>query len=311
MNQLRIFVVDSKGNRLNLLKGIRDGEGTTETSSKFLALRTEILSNLDSVVQAFITGEVLTPKSSKVKVKRVFPGLPNFDMGLNSSNQAVRRETLFTPEMAEKVYDVGFVENGKVHTKKGTEVANTMFVQQGLEESKGTSGKIPVVIFKKGNQTIAYPVKVLPQESPVTESDFQSVFDNQGLTDSEKAMEVNKLLSESGFDVVTEGVVSLTGFDMTEDVKNRVLDLVRNTEYLSPVTQWVEKSSSVADNLVGMATIDLNLSEPFIGAKLKMDFSGIDVKVEPSAGVAKKRNSKKKIVSSGIFNPSSVRNKIC
>ena len=311
INQLRIYVVDGKGRRVNMLKGVRDEGASTEVSAKFLALRTEILSDLNKVIQAFMTGETLSTKASKVKVKTVFPGLPNFDIGLNTENEAVKRETVFTPKMAESIHDVGYVENGKVHTKNETTITNTMFVKQGLEESVGTSGKIPIVVFKKGNQTIAYPVKVLPQEAPVSESEFERVFNNQNMSDSAKAIEINRLLTEAGFDVATEGVISLTGFDMTTEVKESVLDLVRSKEYLTPVSQWVDKGTSISDNLVGLATIDLNVSEPFIGAKLKMDFGGITLKVDPAEVKTKKAKSRKKVVTSKIFNPDHVRNKMC
>lgn len=311
INQLRIYVVDGKGRRVNMLKGVRDEGASTEVSAKFLALRTEILSDLNKVIQAFMTGETLSTKASKVKVKAVFPGLPNFDIGLNTENEAVKRDTVFTPKMAESIHDVGYVENGKVHTKNETTITNTMFVKQGLEESVGTSGKIPIVVFKKGNQTIAYPVKVLPQEAPVSESEFEKVFNNQVMSDSEKAIEINRLLTEAGFDVATEGVISLTGFDMTTEVQESVLDLVRSKEYLTPVSQWVDKGTSISDNLVGLATIDLNVSEPFIGAKLKMDFGGITLKVDPTEVKTKKAKSRKKVVTSKIFNPDHVRNKIC
>lgn len=311
INQLRIYVVDGKGRRVNMLKGVRDEGASTEVSAKFLALRTEILSDLNKVIQAFMTGETLSTKASKVKVKAVFPGLPNFDIGLNTENEAVKRETVFTPKMAESIHDVGYVENGKVHTKNETSITNTMFVKQGLEESVGTSGKIPIVVFKKGNQTIAYPVKVLPQEAPVSESEFERVFNNQNMSDSAKAIEINRLLTEAGFDVATEGVISLTGFDMTTEVKESVLDLVRSKEYLTPVSQWVDKGTSISDNLVGLATIDLNVSEPFIGAKLKMDFGGITLKVDPAEVKTKKAKSRKKVVTSKIFNPDHVRNKMC
>ena len=98
---------------------------------------------------------------------------------------------------------------------------------------------------------------------------------------------------------------------MTTEVKESVLDLVRSKEYLTPVSQWVEKGTSISNDLVGLATIDLNVSEPFIGAKLKMDFGGITLKVDPTEVKTKKAKSRKKVVTSKIFNPDHVRGKIC
>src|SRR5699024_8497792 len=191
LHKLRINVLDSKGRRVQMLKGIRnEGEVKDNLRVKFITLREEIISDFDSVLSSFYSGSSIETKN-KIDVSRVFPGLPAFNMTLNEQGEVTKIFTPFTEDTVRDVSDIGYVENGKIKTKSGAKVNDDIFIRQMTEQSEGTEGRIPFVVFEMGSKKLAYPVRVNEEQSPVTETQFDEIFENDNLTDSQKANEIN------------------------------------------------------------------------------------------------------------------------
>lgn len=299
-NTLRIYVVNKEGQQVNVLKGIRptSEQAENQTKEKFEALRAEITDNLEAIVSAYYAGESVEI-ASKVTAGRVFPGQLN--LNLTQTETGVAREIkTFDKAMTDKIDDIGYVENGELKTKNGTKVDETLFLGKTIENSKGTEGKTPFVVFQRGGRRIAYPVKVSRKAPPVTSEQVTAVFNNQTLTDVQKAMEVNKLLAQAGFDLSesNNALVVLREGTLTEESIQAVTDKLSSKDYISSVDGWTSKQTTIEQDLSGNASIDIDTSRPFLSPKLQMDLSSIKVAEKVKTDVAKKKNSKTAVLGS-------------
>lgn len=276
-DNLRIDIVVN-GKAVNFLKAIR-GESDTLMKSKMLSLRNELVSDVDALVRSYFTN---TPIESNVKLKavKVLPGQPNFNMTLSSDGVLSKQYNVFDNDMVNVIEDIGYIENGEIKTKSGEAVNETIFVNESLRASKNSDGKIPVVVIRKGVKRIAYPVNVGRETPPVTEAQIRGIQNNTILSTSEKAMQINTLLAKAGIDVRQTGnsIISYSDNTLNTDVLDDIIDRLNNREYISKVDNWISEETTIAEDLVGNASININVREPFLSPKIKLDLK--DVKVD-------------------------------
>lgn len=278
-DNLRVDILVN-GKPVNFLKAVRGGSDNV-MKSKMISLRNELVSDVDAVVRSYFTN---TPIASNMKMKasKVLVGQPNFNMTLGADNAVMKQHKVFDTQMAENIADIGFIENGEIKTKSGGRVNETMFVDRSLSNSKGTIGKIPIIVIKKGNKSIAYPVNVGRDTPPVTEAQIRTVQNNEVLTNSEKAMQINTLLGQAGIDVRQTGnsIVSYTDNSLNTEALDSIIQQLNQREYVSRVDGWTSESTTIVQDLVGNTTIDIDVRAPFLSPKIKLDMK--DVKVEDS-----------------------------
>lgn len=275
-DKLRVNVVHN-GNPVNVLKGVRTNNNATETVAyrKFVALRDQLVDDVEALVVSYYTGaEIKT--NTKVKAVKVFVGQPNF-LYEDSENGRVRQPKVFNDSMVDKIVDLGYVENGKVVTRSGDKVNDDTFVDKRKQASVGMKGKTPIVVIQKGSKRIAYPVRAERLTPIVTTEALENIFKDENKTTTQRAIEINTALNEAGFNIKEQGqaLIAFEGEKLNREVFDNILAQLENKEYLSSVENWTDQSISIRESLVGKASIDINLNEPFLSPKIKMDLSGI------------------------------------
>lgn len=278
-DNLRVDIMVN-GKPVNFLKAVRGGSDSV-MKSKMISLRNKLVSDVDAVVRSYFTN---TPIESNVKMKavKVLVGQPNFNMTVGVDNTVMKQHKVFDTQMVENIADIGYIENGEIKTKSGDKVNEVMFVDQSLKNSKGTKGKIPVVIIERGKKRIAYPVNVGRDTPPITEAQIRTVQNNEALTNSEKAMQINTLLGQAGIDVRQTGnsIISYTDNSLNMEALDGIIQQLNQREYVSRVDGWTSGNTTIAQDLVGNATIDIDVRAPFLSPKIKLDMK--DVKVDDS-----------------------------
>lgn len=166
-----------------------------------------------------------------------------------------------------------------------------------MESQRDT--KIPVVIIKMGDKNIAYPVNVGQYNPPVTETDMRTVFNNETISNKEKAIRLNELLSLAGIDTNISGNAFISVREsekINEEFFNDKVAQINNITYLRGVESFTDKNLSLDQILIGNASINLNMSKPFFSPKIKFDFSSIEIKETSDEG--RRKESKKTLLDS-------------
>lgn len=278
LNNLRIDIIDSEGNPVQRLKGTRASQSQKIEPNKeeLQALRSQVVNNEELLIELLESGfetNVVVPEIT-VKVDKIFPGHPNTYMGINDETRAINRiYKTIQRNQTQNIIDTGYVDNGKIITRSGTtEDIERSFIKSSLESK---NGKKPFIIIRKGSKKIAYPIRIAEGVVEVDLQEFQAIYQNDNLTETEKAIRLNNIIAQSGIDIKQSGnAIIVMGEKISEEIYNNLFDRLQNISYLRNVESLVDKSIDIPDALetVGALTA-INLSDPFRGAKFAFDFS--------------------------------------
>lgn len=291
----------------HLVKGSR----TTEEIERLDASKLQTIRDIFADDIEFLTKLIESPsvelKSTGIKVDTVLPGFPNYFISKNSDGTLVRESRELTPQQIDKIYDIGFISNGKLETRIGSSNIDTTFV--GRQLSERSSSRIPIAVIKKGEKLIAYPLTVASDLPVVTSDDMLSIYNSQ-LPETEKAIRLNQLLARAGVNIqeVGNAFVIVGEERINSDFFNQKVAQVENITYLRNVDNFLDSRIPKEEVLRSGVSININLSEPFISPKIKLDFSNITAKEVSNENL---RSKSKKAVSSVMSQLSIDRQKVC
>lgn len=247
---LKIEIV-SKGQAVSTLKATGS---TVAPAEEFLMLR-------KAAAQAFIKGESL---NAKITAKGIFLGSPQ-----------ITTENL-TPVNVEipagKVISTGYFQNGELKLSRELGEVNMTYVL-GLRNDPNL--KLPVVVFKKGVYSIAYPVTLVKSPAPMTER-ITGILNNILLSEVEKVKAVNQQIIETG--IAPE--LRLSKFDPIQ-IQN-IIDAFAQNETFVSMDNFASTNYRIA-NVTSDAQINIdlnNLDQTISDPKLELDLQSITVSLQ-------------------------------
>lgn len=276
ISKLRIDLIDENGNSIQTIKGTRDNQSNKAESSKaeLEALRTAVVNNEDVLKDLAEMGRGSTiPLEMKVKIEQVFPGLPNELMVQNESGNVSRVYKPIQQNQMQNIVDTGYVVNGKVVLRNNTDITSDSFIRSS--KKRPTATKKPIIVVKKGEQLIAYPIRVASDTIEVDLNEFSAIYSNDNTSPTEKAIRLNQIVADAGIDVRVPGNSFIVlGDKLNEETYNNLFARLQNISYLRSVEPLIDSTMSISDALATVgASTSLNLSDPFSGTKFKMDLS--------------------------------------
>lgn len=172
-NQLKIFLVDSQGRRVSTLKSQRENA----VDENFLSMRDIAFKRyMDSANKEEVNTGI------EVTVDSLFLGSPEVFIQDN-----VIQNMNFTEKAASQVVATGFIMDGEITLNKEIKDTDKTFV--GRLSRNTPDKKIPIVVFKKGSQNIAYPISMIKTGSPKIDL-FDSILEQQ-ISPQEKIQKIN------------------------------------------------------------------------------------------------------------------------
>lgn len=268
-----IKVYTKDGDFVAVVKGVSDFATKSKEDRDIENFRKAIITN-DLVKASKKTQQAISfPQGSNVTVKTVMLGHVNF-------NYVSEGETIYQPIVEkdlDNITDIGYVQNGKVITKNGTSPRTTFF-RRTIDRKTDT--KVPFIVVKKGEQSIALPV-TLPQLPTIDPVQFHDIL-NSSLSQVDKAITLNQMFLDEGYDVIKRenafrgyGESNLTA----EKLDEMLAELNAEVKY-STVDNWTNQAVEIKDALEG-ATVNYEISNPLHSPKVKLDFQNIaGLKVE-------------------------------
>lgn len=293
IRKLRIMAVNEDGENLQILKGIRTSDGYEGTNSHFEALRIKLASDPQLLLD-LIEADNFETYDEGVTISKIFMGLPNYNYVRTAEGTTIRQNKPIVKEDLSKIEDIGYISGGKLELRSGkTDNVNTDFVKTAL--NRKSKEKSPVVVIRKGNHLIVYPVKVGRDESPIDLGEFKNLYESTSLSAVDKAIRLNTMIAQAGIDVKQKGNAFVVVGDniLNDDFFNNIFARLTEKEYIRNVDSWIDPKQSIEDALLNNALINIRLSDPFISPKAKFDFSSVEVQEIPET---KKTSTKKAVV---------------
>ena len=223
-----VIYVKYKGKLVQVLKGTDNTTSTQWTELK--ALRKKVIKN--------------PTKTYTIKVDKSYLGLPIIQ--LTSDSKPIENNI-----DESKVVSYGYVDNdGVVKTFKGDiKIDNDQYIRPLTKSGK----KSPIVVFKYGNNNIAFPINVKPENVDL-DADVDNIV-NDSISKEAKFFKLNALLDT--YDLLNESTAVTS--------ENYNLNSIKNT--LSNVYDTIDISSE-EELLKSDRTIYINMEDPFMSNKL-------------------------------------------
>jgi len=259
VEQLKIYVKDSKRNNLSVLKaGKSDGAANPE----FLELR-------QVAYNRWV--EAGRPKNLdlgiKVGIDNIFFGAAELIM---SNGQPIN--TKITPQAVDKVIEAkGYILNGEFTLDREIKDVNKTFVGRISKNNKDM--KIPVVIFKKGVHFVAFPINMVKTANPLTET-FNGIMNS-----SNSPQEIiNKLNEEIQNNSLDTPKLTYSDIDNTEKMNSVKEAFDNNTsfvtaEILASTKYKKESLTTDAEIAIDLDDLDRAISSP----KIRIDLESLNL----------------------------------
>lgn len=293
----------NKGEAVGTIKGIRNVTKNDKNDTILEALRMSIIENealLQEIVKPGASGmiEVKVENSAgefvapKITVQAVLPGVPNLNYAVDESGKVVAESRPMIESQINKVVTIGYVQGGKTFTQD-RQGADTIFLRSA--EKRAGNMKVPFIVLNVGGKRIAYPVTVGTVEREYEEQ-FRALYNATGLTNTERANNLNKFLASQGIDIKVEGnaFIAFGNSNLNNTFFDEKLAQLKGINYFYSVDEWIDPATDMKEVLKNQVSVDINVNEPFHSPKIKMDFSEVDVKRASDAAVAKAKTAASK-----------------
>jgi hypothetical protein len=286
---LVIKVKDKNGNFLAVLKAKRKNAIKNKEALIFEALRDKVVDDegfIDMISEVPVAQQL---DFGRVTVEKVYIGQPNFYFSKNADGTVTIDSRELTPQDIDKIDDIGYVQNGQATTRKGMKNIDMTFMNKVIKSP--SDAKVPFIVFTVGKNRIAYPVKVATTKIEDLE-EFRKIYESD--TDIvDKATALNNYMAKKGIDIKLPGnsFISVGVNNVNDKFFSEKLAQLEKIEYFPNLENWVNIKSDMAMTLSSGVSIDINLSEPIFGPKVKMNLSELDVDTSASALVNLKSQS--------------------
>lgn len=232
---LKLNATTTKGiiENVSILKATR-----VEVDQEFMRIR-------EKAFEAFMAAEDKNnvKVGVEVVVDGIFLGSPRFSIAEDGKTQS----SPISERGAKEIIATGYIQNGEVVLNREVKDVNKTFV--GQLSKKNSSKKIPIVVFKRGNYNVAYPVSMTK-----TDNDLSGLFDGiiaLNIADQEKVRRINQEIQANGLE--TEKL-------LYEDINNdKKLEATRKAFEEKKVFVTAEEFSDKNYNIKNVVT-DANIN---------------------------------------------------
>lgn len=257
--QLKIYLVDSKGRKISTLKAFREGK----LDQDFAVIREEAFKRWE---------EQGRPSKMKlgiqVETENIFFGSPEIIMSENGTPTNIP----ITEAGVSQVVATGFIENGEISLNREIKDVSTVFVNK---LSKNTSKKIPLVVIKKGAYSIAYPISMVKTATPQTEL-LEGILQST-ITPQEKVLKINEAIINQNIKTDRLAFDDINNQEKIDEVRKAFED----KKVFVDAKTLADKNYKIK-NLVNDAQINIdleNLDKAISDAKLRVSYKNTEIKV--------------------------------
>lgn len=268
-DNVKIYIIDSKGNIVGDVKSNNSSNKGVSDGFKLLRLKAK---------EVFENGGGMLPV--QVSVEHVYLGTPVFEL-----ENGVPIEQPLDPK---EVVDWGYYSPSGFELKGDTEGVRTSFVSK-------FDRRVPVVVFKRGNNLVAFPVNL---KTGVSSAKGQEVMNILGGDKSigKSVVEVNNILLENGLpgSLFFRGVNDQNIFLEDGSYSQEVLDVVAK---LDSIPTKPDLLSLEREALPISVSSPINLSSrPITSPKIVMDLENMVVSnTTPAPAVVQQQEKEKKV----------------
>ena len=259
VDQLKIYVKDSKGNNLSVLKaGKADGAANPE----FLEIR-------QVAYDRWVAAN--RPKNMdlgiRVGIDNIFFGAAELIM---SNGQPIN--TPITPQAIDKVVKAkGYILNGEFTLDTEIKEVNKTFVGRISKNNKDK--KIPVIVFKKGVHHIAFAINMVKIANPLTDS-FNSIMDSN-VSPQEAINKLNEEIQNNSIEISKLTYADINDIEKMKSVEDAFNNHTSFVTAETLASQQYKKESLAED--AGIA-IDLeDLDRAISSPKIRIDLESLNL----------------------------------
>lgn len=218
-------------------------------------------------------------------VRRTLPGRPSLNMRLQDGNIVVENIPV-SSKAAESIVTVGYMINGRFHTKDKASYSSHPFMSLASRNSRRPGDKyydtkIPFVVIKHPNGTnYAYPVEANVKDNTPEilayaaelRSDVESHIIQEIGIDRDNIIAINTKAMSFGID--PSSMIRLTGtYAEIESDMEKLAAALESYSGAIDVNQWLTSDRSAKDIAMSDTKINIDLSTtPFHAPKLVVDF---------------------------------------
>ena len=245
-NEFKIYLKDKEGNHVQVLKSGETKFGS-DFDEKFAELRLKAFENWEAQGRPDVMDLGIT-----LTVKDVLLAAPEL---LFSDGKLIEGDINFD-ETQKVIIAKGYIESGKITLDN--EVGEVSKVYVGRMTKNNPNLKIPIVVFKVGANTIAFPITMKKSSEPI---EFEALL--QG-TPQEIVKKINQAIIDNSINakklVFSDINITPSGeMEMSETAQKAKEAFANNTTFVTADT--LAEKSYKTENLVKDATIRINLTD--------------------------------------------------
>ena len=261
--QIKIRLIDGSWNLAGVIKAETNNAGVDFDSLHFEAIVkireqavNKILTNLLDSKEVAVT---------TVKVEDVYLGHPILNINEDFS---VEQEE-FTVDNVDSVVDVGYIENGQVKTRSGDRNIIYSYVNSVIKDKTGKykDKRVPFVVLEVAGKRVAYPVSLKTEIVNLT-GQVDAIINEVETSDVDKAIKLNTLLSENGFDVTKLKILDSNFRGKMKEMAG----MLSSVDKYMDISLLLDKDSDLNSLLINNVLIDIDpMGDKFHSPKVKID----------------------------------------
>lgn len=251
-DKMVINLVDSKGRVVSVMKSNATAQDLKEsaTAPQMIDYRNKAVAQvlLDAAKNGKLDGTIKLNNKMSVTVNAVMLGVPNITIARDSEGNAAVTLNPLTEQAKKKVVDVGYMLDGKIHSKNHTKVTAGQNLLHQYKESNYVGRKIPLIFIEENGKVVAYPAHLKSQGNLLQQ--FDEIINNNDPVQA--ALKLNELMHQNG--------ISTQLFGITPDmVKTNSEELQMAREQAEKAQKFNDPEEWVGDNLTTEEILDRDI----------------------------------------------------
>jgi hypothetical protein len=259
--KLKIEYRRGDGVTLGVIKADYNSGSNNPAYKKMQQVREEVAKKVFSQLGA---SEIQT--GVKDTVKHVYIGHPAITV---KGGKVVLHEV--RSEHADKIEDVGYVQDGKVVLRNGVEGVSKSFINRIIKDKNGTyrGQRVPIVVLNFAGKKIAYPVTQKHTTNPNAVDDLLSIY-NSDKPLKDKVLEIYNLLAENNIDPNT---VDLRTDNISETKIQEIVEQLRDNKIYAAIQELTESKTKASEIAIEHFMLNIDLSgNMFYAPKVVLDY---------------------------------------
>jgi hypothetical protein len=270
-SQVVIQLLDDSGRVVSVMKSNPSADELKEnlTAPEMLAYRNRVVNEVDEAISnKRDTGTMNLTDKMSVVVEETLLGVPNIRVGRSDEGNVVVRLQPLTEQTKEKVVDVGYMQDDKIHSKNNTKATTGLNLLNQYRNEQNKSKKIPLIFLKENGEVVAYPAHLQSQGDLLQQ--FDSILENNDVVQA--SILLNKLLFDNGISTQLFGVTPDMISENSVELQNVRQQAEKAQTYNDPVN-WVKGDMTLEEVLDRDIQVNLDMErDAFSAPKLVFDF---------------------------------------